>query len=1523
MYNGSAIAAPQADNFTTMAGTLSFTWYKGSVSDTNILTSAPRDAGSYILKVDAAGTENVSAASLNVSVEIRKAELSITAADQTITYGEEIVSANDRIGVAGLQTGDALDTVTLVASGTDVTDSGTITPENAVIKNGSGEDVTANYDITYELGKLVIQKSTPTLSFKEGTNLNKTYDGQPVSVVVSEVMNVTGAQPSDVSFTWYRGSVSDANKLTEAPAAAGTYVLVAEIAETSNTNAAQDQTTVTVSKRALTVTAEDQEIIYGESIDQSVDKVESSQAGLADGDSLTSIVLTASSAEVGTPGTITPSAAVIKNAQNEDVQDSYDITYADGSLTVYAGEYNLGEDEIPVGLTAVYGQTLADVVFPGSDKGSWEWQTPTASVGDKGTKTFKAVFTPADTNYKPAAADVQVTVNPAVPTIAFTEETEEQSWIFTNTPAEIIEPTVTLVNNEVYEGEISYSYHKNESETDLERIQGLPTEAGSYIVYAEIEAHGNYTKSDYKTCCLNIEYLSAPTSILYDGAGKTEWYNAPVAITADGYTISDSLTGTFEEQYTIAVPAGDEEVQKNLYFKNASGQITDAQTIAANFDVTAPTGRIEIGAKWWENVLNFISFGKYRVQNQTVTITASDDTSKVAETEYYIYNGDTPYTDVDSLKEAGLAWKTYSNNNKPGIDKNVKTVVYARLTDNAGNVRYISSDGILLDTEAPVISSVEAVPEGLKDTEASIEFGLSESAAYYYAVLPKAEPAPAAASVIATVNADAIGAEGGSALDNAAASGSGSVTDAMLADSGSAEFRVTGLQANTDYTVYIVAVDRVLDITSDVNGAETGNVGQMASCEFRTALADISKAALTITGEAVYRETLTASVDWSSITNPGAAAYQWYRGNTPIAGAVNQTYTLSADDIGQTIRVEVTAENCSGALSAAITSEANGAEKVEKADCPDGNEASGGTVNDTRGVDTFQFTGQKDVVYEYSLNGGDSWADITEDVLTETDGALTGTIQVGNDIYAAGSVQVRAKETEIYKAGAVIFNRTAFTAELEGTVTLSGEAVYGETLTAQTTGAQNRAELVYSFYRSGRTEAVQTGSSREYTLTAEDIGNTISVTVTAAGYLGELKSSETAETAKRAVTITANSGTKVYGGADPELTYVITSGSLADGDVLNGALTREAGENKGSYRILQGSLTGENNPCYVFTFVESTFTITPITLTWDTSDLTAADREGSITDRRATLYGSLKVSGILSADTADAVFTCPADKLIGTYASTAAGTQRVTLTWADAASPATLQGEKAGNYVMPTALPEITGTINPVTALPTPPESTDSRQYRLEAESGISEVPEALKNIESLNTPAKIEAEMKLAIQRRTSDIPQASTAVYDVTLMININGTGWVPATEENFPAGGITVTLPYPSGTGRNTHDFTVAHMFTADANGMKAGDIEYPAVTKTDAGIRFKVSSLSPISVGWKAVTQTSGESTDAESTQETGGNGGGSQSGSSSPARTSSAPTGDSSPIALYLILLAAAVAGIGAVVVTAKRKRNKE
>ena len=80
----------------------------------------------------------------------------------------------------------------------------------------------------------------------------------------------------------------------------------------------------------------------------------------------------------------------------------------------------------------------------------------------------------------------------------------------------------------------------------------------------------------------------------------------------------------------------------------------------------------------------------------------------------------------------------------------------------------------------------------------------------------------------------------------------------------------------------------------------------------------------------------------------------------------------------------------------------------------------------------------------------------------------------------------------------------------------------------------------------------------------------------------------------QAITVTANPETKVYGTADPALTYQITSGSLAGTDTLTGSLTRAPGENVGSYVIGQGTLTGGSN--YDLTFVGANLMITPATL---------------------------------------------------------------------------------------------------------------------------------------------------------------------------------------------------------------------------------------------------------------------------------------------------------------------------------------
>jgi hypothetical protein len=75
------------------------------------------------------------------------------------------------------------------------------------------------------------------------------------------------------------------------------------------------------------------------------------------------------------------------------------------------------------------------------------------------------------------------------------------------------------------------------------------------------------------------------------------------------------------------------------------------------------------------------------------------------------------------------------------------------------------------------------------------------------------------------------------------------------------------------------------------------------------------------------------------------------------------------------------------------------------------------------------------------------------------------------------------------------------------------------------------------------------------------------------------------------ITVTADAKSKVYGDADPALSYQITSGSLVAGDALTGSLKRVAGENVSAYAIQQDTLTAGGN--YNLAFVSAELTITP------------------------------------------------------------------------------------------------------------------------------------------------------------------------------------------------------------------------------------------------------------------------------------------------------------------------------------------
>ncbi|MGJ1321013.1 MBG domain-containing protein, partial [Sphingobacterium spiritivorum] len=132
---------------------------------------------------------------------------------------------------------------------------------------------------------------------------------------------------------------------------------------------------------------------------------------------------------------------------------------------------------------------------------------------------------------------------------------------------------------------------------------------------------------------------------------------------------------------------------------------------------------------------------------------------------------------------------------------------------------------------------------------------------------------------------------------------------------------------------------------------------------------------------------------------------------------------------------------------------------------------------------------------------------------------------------------------------------------------------------------------------------------------------------------------------KATLNIVAEAKSKVYGSADPALTYTVTG--LANGDdqsVITGALTRTAGEAVGTYNIEQGTLATTAN--YDIAYTGADFNITKATL-------------NIVAEAKTKTYGSADpaltytVTGLANGDDQSIItgaLTRTAGENIGTYA---------------------------------------------------------------------------------------------------------------------------------------------------------------------------------------------------------------------------------------------------------------------------------
>ena len=219
------------------------------------------------------------------------------------------------------------------------------------------------------------------------------------------------------------------------------------------------------------------------------------------------------------------------------------------------------------------------------------------------------------------------------------------------------------------------------------------------------ESNGKYT----------LEKGAGTVTIVATDKAKNE---TTITVTVnDGHTYGEWQSkgnGTHKRYCTVtgcnSSEDGDCDGGEASYFNKAVCDTCHAEYGALLTDSTAPNGEITVGTNKWNSFLNSITFGLFFKNTQSVTVTATDDSythagytdDKAVKVEYYLYSGDTALTKADLASKTFTAYSGTFN-----INPDNKYVIYTRLTDHAGNVTYISSNGIVLDATVPVISGIE------------------------------------------------------------------------------------------------------------------------------------------------------------------------------------------------------------------------------------------------------------------------------------------------------------------------------------------------------------------------------------------------------------------------------------------------------------------------------------------------------------------------------------------------------------------------------------------------------------------------------------------------------------------------------------------------------------------------------------------------------------------------------------------------------------------------------------------------
>lgn len=228
--------------------------------------------------------------------------------------------------------------------------------------------------------------------------------------------------------------------------------------------------------------------------------------------------------------------------------------------------------------------------------------------------------------------------------------------------------------------------------------------------YTSLTATVTITERDH-----HFDPAAATAGIVIEGTdGKGAKLPAAGLYTISGWTKVDGETPDSCKHVATITFHKDANYTLNVnYTDRATNSAVEPYADAFTVDATKPTGTLRAASLTdtiWTDIINQLTFNLFSKLTVEISHTAADETSPLASVAYFRTDRNSVYGEGELLALPESSWTAMPGGSLDHgnflVPANARATVYLRVIDKAGNIRFISTDGFIVDNTQPVVENV-------------------------------------------------------------------------------------------------------------------------------------------------------------------------------------------------------------------------------------------------------------------------------------------------------------------------------------------------------------------------------------------------------------------------------------------------------------------------------------------------------------------------------------------------------------------------------------------------------------------------------------------------------------------------------------------------------------------------------------------------------------------------------------------------------------------------------------------------